>query len=50
MVFAGYVVLLFAGMFQDLILYMPMWIIPSVGNIMVKREVRKIYRVRWAAA
>jgi hypothetical protein len=50
MVFAGYVVLLFAGMFQDLILYMPMWIIPSVGNILVKRDVRKIYRVRWAGA
>jgi len=49
MVFAGYVVLLFAGMFQDLILYMPMWIIPAVGNILVKRDVRKIYRVRWAA-
>lgn len=49
MVFAGYVVLLFAGMFQDLILYMPMWIIPAVGNILVKRDVRKIYRVRWPA-
>ena len=48
MIFAGYVVLLFAGMFQDLILYMPMWIIPAVGNILVKRDVRKIYRVRWA--
>lgn len=49
MVFAGYVVLLFAGMFQDLILYMPMWIIPSVANVLVKQDVRKIYRVRWAS-
>lgn len=50
MIFAGYVVLLFAGMFQDLILYMPMWVIPAVGNILVKQDVRKIYRVRWAYA
>ena len=50
MIFAGYVVLLFAGMFQDLILYMPMWVIPAVGNIIVKRDVRKIYRVSWAGA
>ena len=48
MIFAGYMVLLFAGMFQDLILYMPMWVIPAVGNILVKQDVRKIYRVRWA--
>lgn len=48
MVFAGYVVLLFAGMFQDLILYMPMWIIPSIANVLVKNKVWKIYRVKWA--
>lgn len=50
MVFSGYIVLLFAGMAQDLILYMPMWIIPAVGNILVKQDVRKIYRVSWSRA
>lgn len=41
MLFSCYVVLLAAGMYQDLILYIPMWLIPSLSTIVLYSHRKK---------
>ena len=38
MLFCSYLVLLVAGMYQDLLLYVPMWLIPALSTIVLFRE------------